>query len=437
MDGVRELIDAQQMKKSTYNLMIFTVSKMISAVGANILAFGISLYILKMTGSATSFAINMICTILPRILLSPVVGYMADTFSKKKIIIISQVMIVMTIIGLLIYSEINGLTITAIYIMTVFYSIFGAFSGITLTASIGSLIAPNKIQKAMSLNQTAVSIAAIAAPIIGGFLFGTVSIEVFLIIQITAYTLSTILDSTMNFNLFSTVEEGLKKEKVSMLVSMKSAVSYVSKSVTLKSVMILSLWLNLFFSAISVGSAFILVEKLKLNSIDVGWVEAAGASGMLLASLYFTFRKKIENPIWFSKNSLIALSLSIVLMAVPLIYPIVNYTLLVIYCMGAFMIQTAMMIFTNIPIGIMFQKTIVEEFRGRVFALMDSMAMAMMPIGSLIYGVLYDLIDAQYVIVCTSVILLALTLGLLRPRVLNQIQLEQDQIHEDEEVLQG
>lgn len=429
------MTDAQRMKKSTYNLTIFTVSKMISAVGANILAFGISLYILKMTGSATSFAINMICTILPRILLSPVVGYMADTFNKKKIIIISQIMIVLTIIGLLIYSEINGLTVTAIYIMTVFYSIFGAFSGVTLTASIGSLIAPNRIQKAMSLNQTAVSIAAIAAPIIGGFLFGTVSIEVFLIIQITAYTLSTILDSTMNFNLFTSLEGGVTKIRESMIVSMRSAIAYVSTSVTLKSVMVLSLWLNLFFSGISVGSAFILVEKLKLASIDVGWVEAAGAVGMLLASLYFTFRKKIENPIWFSKNALIALASSVLLISVPLIFPIVNYTLLVIYCMLAFMIQAGMMICTNIPIGIMFQKTIVEEFRGRVFALMDSMAMAMMPIGSLIYGILYDLIDAQYVIISTSVILLILTVGLLRPAILIKVQREQNQISEENESL--
>lgn len=429
------MTDVQKLKKATYNLSVFTISKLISAVGANILAFGISLYILKMTGSATSFAINMICTILPRILLSPVVGYMADTFNKKKIIIISQIMIVLTIIGLLIYSEINGLTVTAIYIMTVFYSIFGAFSGVTLTASIGSLIAPNKIQKAMSLNQTAVSIAAIAAPIIGGFLFGTVSIEVFLIIQITAYTLSTILDSTMNFNLFTSLEGGVTKIRESMIVSMRSAIAYVSTSVTLKSVMVLSLWLNLFFSGISVGSAFILVEKLKLASIDVGWVEAAGAVGMLLASLYFTFRKKIENPIWFSKNALIALASSVLLISVPLIFPIVNYTLLVIYCMLAFMIQAGMMICTNIPIGIMFQKTIVEEFRGRVFALMDSMAMAMMPIGSLIYGILYDLIDAQYVIISTSVILLLLTVGLLRPAILIKVQREQNQIHEENESL--
>lgn len=83
------MTDVQKLKKATYNLSVFTISKLISAVGANILAFGISLYILKMTGSATSFAINMICTILPRVLLGPVVGYLADNYSKKMLVITS------------------------------------------------------------------------------------------------------------------------------------------------------------------------------------------------------------------------------------------------------------------------------------------------------------------------------------------------------------
>ena len=56
---------------------------MIAMLGANVMAFGISLYILAMTGSAMSFATNMICSVLPRALVAPLAGYVADNFSKN------------------------------------------------------------------------------------------------------------------------------------------------------------------------------------------------------------------------------------------------------------------------------------------------------------------------------------------------------------------
>lgn len=76
--------EAEKLKKATYHLWTFTASKMIAMLGANVMAFGFSLYILAMTGSAMSFATNMICSVLPRALVAPLAGYVADNFSKNE-----------------------------------------------------------------------------------------------------------------------------------------------------------------------------------------------------------------------------------------------------------------------------------------------------------------------------------------------------------------
>lgn len=55
--------DEIRMKRATYHLYTFTVSKLISTFGSSVYAFGISLYVLMLTGSAASFAINLICSI--------------------------------------------------------------------------------------------------------------------------------------------------------------------------------------------------------------------------------------------------------------------------------------------------------------------------------------------------------------------------------------
>lgn len=195
--------EALKLKKATYHLWTFTISKMISSLGSNVLGFGISLYILAMTGSATSFAVNMICSIVPRTLLAPIAGMMADKYSKKPIILIAQACTVLTMGGLLTYSSIFGMSVTAIYITTAIYSITSTFIGITFSSSIANLVDGERLQKATSFNQASLSVAAIGGPALGGMMYGFVSIEVFLIIHMAAYATAFLLEATMDFKLYS------------------------------------------------------------------------------------------------------------------------------------------------------------------------------------------------------------------------------------------
>ena len=145
---------------------------MISSLGANVYAFGMSMFILSMTGSALSFAANMIFSILPRTILAPVVGILADKFPRKIMVLSGQAGAALTITGLLINSLIFGLSIPAIYVTTVFYTICSTFTSIAFSASIGNLVDEERLQKAMSFNQLSLSVAGIGGPIIGGMLFG-------------------------------------------------------------------------------------------------------------------------------------------------------------------------------------------------------------------------------------------------------------------------
>ena len=143
--------EALKLKRATYNLWTFTTSKIISSFGAQVYTFAISFYILQLTGSATSFAANLICSILPRTLMAPFAGYVADKYSRKTIVITAQIATTLAIGGLLMVSLISGLSLGAIYTTTVVLSITSTFSGVTFTSSITGLIDEARIQKAMSI----------------------------------------------------------------------------------------------------------------------------------------------------------------------------------------------------------------------------------------------------------------------------------------------
>lgn len=407
-----------KLKKATYHLYTFLVSKMISALGANVYSFGMSMFILSITGSALSFAANLIFSIIPRTILAPIAGILVDKFSRKTIVLTGQAGIVLTILGLLTYSLIFGLSIPAIYITTVFYSICSTFTGIAFSASIGNLVDEERLQKAMSFNQLSLSIAGIGGPVVGGMLFGFFNIEMFLIINVIAYAIAFLLEATMDFKLYSkNQEQSSEVKKESMMSSLKEGLSYLKTKPVVSSLLWVLLLLNMFFTAVNVGLSFILVNILKIEYSLIGIIEAGSAIGMLLFSIYFATRSNVKYPLLFSKRSILGMSLLVSAIAVPLLITFsssVNfiYFFIVMFLFGSFGVLT------NTPIGVLLQKEVEENYRGRIFGILEMVAMGMMPLGTLIFGILYDIIPAQYILIVSSITLVAIVIIFLRRSVI-------------------
>ncbi|MEK5443499.1 MULTISPECIES: MFS transporter [unclassified Fredinandcohnia] len=414
------MTEQQKLKRASYHLFTFTISKIISSFGAQVYAFAISFYILQLTGSATSFATNLICNLLPRALVAPLAGYAADKYSRKKIVIISQLVATLAIVGLLVVSLTYGLSLIAIYTTTVILSIATSFTGVTFTSSISGLVDEERIQRAMSLNQISISFAAIGSPAVGGLLYGTVSMELFLGMYIVASVIAVLLESTMNFNLFSNRKEKDETEqKETMWESIKAGISYLKTKQVLMTMIWMALVINFLFGAFEVGYSFILIEKLKLASEHFGFTQGAFAIGMLLFSIYFSIRKEVKYPFLVSKRGIIGLGVIMGAMAVPLMISLSYWSVFAYYFVAMF-INGLMIIVVNTPLQVMMQKMIDDDYKGRVFSILESMAVALMPLGMIIFGYLYDVLPGQYILITSAVILIGVVLVLARPSVVRK-----------------
>lgn len=424
--------ESMKLKKATYHLWTFTISKLISTFGVSVFSFGISFYILSVTGSATSFAIVLICSILPRVLVAPFAGYAADKYSKKMIIIVAQICSVLAVGGLLVVSLTFGLSLIAIYITQIILSITSLFSGVTFSSSIANLVDDARIQKAMSFNQMSMSIASIGGPAVGGLLFGLVSMKMFLIIHMVSYIIAVILESTMDFNLYSKkAAEFIEEKKETMLENMKAGITYLKQHRVLSVIVWVALVINFFFGAFTVGYSYILVEELKVQSAHFGITEGALSIGMLLASIYLSARKDIKFPLIVSKRGIIIMGLLMATATLPLLVTLSYMGIVSFYFVLMFSFGVAM-IFVNTPIGVMMQKQIAEEYRGRVFGLLETMAMSLMPLAMVLFGFLFDIVPAQYVLLASSSIMLAAVIYMLRPSVMKQAHpdLEEEMVSE-------
>lgn len=409
--------EQQKLKKATYHLYTFLISKMIGALGSHVYSFGISMYILSMTGSSLSFATNIILSYLPRTIMSPIAGLLGDRLPRKWLVLSGQAGVILTVGGLLLYTHESGISLIAIYIATVFNSIFSTFSGVAFSASIANLVDEARLQKAMSFNQLSYSISGIGGPIFGGMLFGFVSMEMFLIIFICAAVITLMLESTMNFVLYKkeTVTENAEKE--SMFESFKAGFRYVNSKPIIKAILWTALWINLFFTAINVGGDYILLTILELDPKYIGFTEAGGAIGVLITSVYFASRANVKFPLLTVKRSVFGSSVVVILSALPLMITFSAMMNFVYYLIIMFLFGVLGVI-TNTPLGVLMQTSIEEEYRGRVFGIIEMMAMSAMPVGTLVFGVLYEFIPAQYILIVSGLILIGIVLLLLRPSIL-------------------
>lgn len=410
----------QQLKirRATYHLWTFATSKIISSFGAQVYAFAVSLYILKLTGSATNFALNLICSVLPRTLLAPVAGYAADNFSRKKIVILAQIGTSCALLGLLIVNHFFGLSLVALYMTTCLLSIASTFSSVAFSSSITGLVDEKRIQRAMSLNQMSISLAAIGSPIVGGVLYAIISLREFLLIYLAASIIAVILESTMNFGLFAKRQERKEDAKrESFFENMKAGIAYIRQQKVILTIMSIALVTNFLLSSNQVGFSYILIEKLNIASEHFGMTEAAAAIGMLLFSIYFSVAKELKYPVLVAKYGILAMAVLNMALAFPLLLPMSYVGNVVFYIVIMFAFGCIAMV-VNTPIGVMMQKTIDDDYKGRAFSVLETISMGLMPVGTILFGLLYDLFPAQWILAVSSLLLIIFVLSTARTSII-------------------
>ena len=99
----------------------------ISMLGSGLTSFALGVWIYDQTGQATPFALTALFSTLPALVLMPIAGSLADRFSRRWIMILSDTgsALVTAITALLLFF--GDLQVWHIYILAFLGSVFSAF----------------------------------------------------------------------------------------------------------------------------------------------------------------------------------------------------------------------------------------------------------------------------------------------------------------------
>jgi DHA3 family macrolide efflux protein-like MFS transporter len=210
-----------------------------------------------------------------------------------------------------------------------------------------------------------------------------------------------------------------------MWQSIKAGLRYLKTKEILMSLIWISLIINFLFGAYEVGYSYILIEKLKMGSQHFGFTQGAFAGGMLVLSIYFSVRKEVKYPFLVSKRGILALGGIMGAISVPLMISMSYWTMFTYYLILMFSFGS-MIILVNTPLQVMMQKMIDDDYKGRVFSILETMAMALMPLGMILFGFLYDILPGQYILLASTALLIGAVLILARPSVIRKVHPELD-----------
>ncbi len=400
--------EAEQDRLSARNILLFVTGKFISLFGSSIYSFAIGLYILKITGSGTSFALALVFASVPRIIFGPIAGTLADRYNRKMIIISSEILSGLLMFFMIGYSQFFGFPLALLYTSEVLLGIFSTFFSVTASSTIPSMAGNKSIQKAGSLNQSASSLAGILGPIIAGILYGFLAIEEIILLTGITFSLAGVIELFIIFNLYT--EKAEKQEKTPFMQSLTEGFSYLKENVFLFSLLKVSLWINFFFAGINVAIPYILNTSLEFSSQSYGIAASMVSVGALITSLIISQRPEMKNKLKKIRLGLIGLAVLVMMIGLPPMLHLTSQIVNISYYIIVLGVIGSIVMIVNIPIHVLIQRTTPSHYLGRIFGLVETIASAISPLGMILFGVLLDYIPSYVIPLITGFSLLLISM---------------------------
>ncbi|WP_066295319.1 MFS transporter [Bacillus sp. FJAT-29937] len=403
-------ISGENDQKEIRNILLYSTGKTISIFGTAIFNFALGLYVLKLTGSALSFAVTLILGIIPMIIVNPFAGVLVDKFNKKTLVGLMDLLNGLLLVSVYILCSKYELNLLIIYITTFLMSGFTTFFGIGIEAAKPNLVSEKRLMNINSISKIIDSISSILGPMLGGIVFVIFDIRTFIIINGVSFILSGLSMLFIDFKLINhQSHEGHSGGKIHFIRDIKDGIYYLFERKGIKGLAIILISINFFLGfAVTIPLPYIINTVLQLSPKEFGIIQGAFPVGMILGALLV---KKITERISYSvllKKLCFSLSIFMIISGIPVMLKSLQVNSIVYACfysvvMFFFGVIIALI---DIPLSYVLQKEIPDEYRGRVLSIVLSIGKMMLPLAMVSSGVLLNIIPSYVMPIAGGVIFL-------------------------------
>jgi DHA3 family macrolide efflux protein-like MFS transporter len=397
------------------NFILLAMGRLVSALGASMFNFALSLYVLDTTGSAATFSFIIGLSVIPRIVVNLIAGAFVDRHDKKKIMVLTDIITGLSILMFFILFKFNSDNIMLFGAYVLLLGTIQSVFALACNASIPSIVKNETVPKLNSTLQSISAVIDIAGPILGAILYGVIGLSNIMLINSVLFIGSGISEIFIKFINEENTKENTNEEKTTANEKRK----YISDVIMTYKYLLENRTIA-FFLVFAAGADFVLLpflqmilpfinyNILKVSGIQLSFIQASCAIGTIIGALVVS---SFKNTSPLLKRFFVLFSIQAV-MIVVCVFPeasvfdnVSRWVITIIFGLTLLIFGAANAI-QNIPMITYFQLQVPAEMRARIFGVFMSALYIATPPGMWLYGILMEKFQWYYITGISGIALL-------------------------------
>ena len=365
------------------NILCLVSSKGISKIGDIMFDFANNTFLASINPTSLSLvAIYQSLESVIGVLFNLFGGVIADSFKRKKIIIITNILCGVACIVLSFISQEQWM-VYAIVITNVVLAFMSAFSGPSYKAFTKEIVKKDSISKLNSLLETTSTVIKVTVPMVAIFLYNILGIHGVLLLDGFSFLIAALLI----FFIVPVNEEVVTKEKMTIsgvFNDLKIGFKYVYSHKAIFIIIVLAALINFFLAAYNLLLPYSNQMFGEISSGLYGTFLTAEAIGGFIGAILSGFVNKSLS----SKRLMLFLACSglMLMLATPL-YLMFHNVIILAFSPALFSLFQSIF---NIQFFSIVQRDVDNEFLGRVFGIIFMVAILFMPVGTGFFSVVLN-----------------------------------------------
>lgn len=357
------------------NYLPMWIGQALSLVGSALVQFALVWYVTKETGSATVLATATTAALVPNIVLGPFVGALVDRWDRKLVMIFADLAVALATAVLAVLFAFGLIQLWHIYIILFIRSMGGIFQSPARTASISLMVPKDQLTRLGGINQALDGLISIFSPALGALLLELLPIQWVLAVDfITAVIAIGLLIFFVKVPKPRTIKETELITPKTLLKDVREGFQYIFSWPGLFIIIMTASVLNLFLAPASNLLPLYVTQYFKKGAQELAWLQASMGIGAIVGGALLGFWGGFKRKIFTVMSGIIGIGIGMISLSM---IPASNYFLSLF---AAGLVGTTASI-ANGSLGPLMQSKVPSEIQGRIFTVLSSLSLGMMPVG--------------------------------------------------------
>lgn len=382
------------------NISLFLSGQAISLFGSAVVDYAIIWHITLETKSAMAMTIGILCSFVPRLLISLFSGIWADKYNRRYLIIGADAGIAFVTLLLAVFYLSGFNQLWLIFLVMGLRSIGTGIQTPAVNALIPQITPKGQLMRINGINNTIQSFIMLLAPAAGGALLSLIPLGVIFFVDVVTAMISIIIMFIIRIRHHLTEEEKKEKRERRYGEDMREGLRFTKNNAFVREMLIIYSFYYFLIAPAAFLSPLLVARVFGEEVWRLTANEIIFSLGMMIGGIVMARKNGFKDRITMIALSCFIVGVTTIILGISGFYLFLGATLI----MGIFISISSS---TEMAL---FQEKVDIKMQGRVFSLVQIVTTTIMPLAMLLFGPLGDLINVKLLFIICGILTLGLSL---------------------------